>query len=117
MSLFPSIGAHHPPIATVAGAHYAYGVSDDRSSVLNARFADFAALCEHLAGVASRLRRAWLVADYLRGLSGDEAEVATRWLTGRAFPEGEGRRLSASGRTVWDALRTLFAQNYHGAAY
>jgi DNA ligase 1 len=50
-----------------------------------------------------------LVADYLRSLTPDDAEVASRWLVGRAFPEAEGRRLSLSGRAVWAALAELGA--------
>ena len=71
---------------------------------LGARFAEFAALCEHLAATSSRLERTQLVADFLRQLSPEAAEVATRWLVGRAFPEAQGRRLSVSGRAVLDAL-------------
>jgi DNA ligase 1 len=67
-------------------------------------FAEFAVLCERLAATSSRLERTQLVADFLRRLTPPEAEVATRWLIGRAFPEAQGRRMALSGRAVWEAL-------------
>lgn len=70
----------------------------------SAPFAAFAELCERLAATSSRLERAQLVAKFLRERTPEEAEVATRWLVGRVFPEAQGRRLSVSGRAVWDAL-------------
>jgi DNA ligase-1 len=64
-------------------------------------------LCEQLAATASRLERAQRVAAYLRSLTADDAEITARWLVGRAFPEAEGRRLSLSGRAVWEALAAI----------
>jgi DNA ligase-1 len=74
-----------------------------------ARFAEFAGLCEQLAATSSRLRRTQQVADFLRRLSPEAAEIATRWLVGRAFPEAQGRRLALSGRAVLDALAQIGA--------
>src|SRR5262245_26581042 len=71
------------------------------------RFVDFASLCEQLEGTSSRLERTRLIADYLRNLPPEAAETAARLLVGRAFPEAEGRRLSASGRAVWEAIRAV----------
>ena len=72
-------------------------------------FADFARLGERLAATGGRLERTRLVAEYLRGLDPSEAEIAARLLTGRAFPEAQGRRLALSGRAVWDAMRAAGA--------
>jgi DNA ligase-1 len=83
---------------------------------LGARFAVFAALCERLAATSSRLERTQQVADFLRQQSPEAAEIATRWLVGRAFPEAQGRRLSLSGRAVWDALEEIGA-NITGARW
>jgi DNA ligase-1 len=74
-----------------------------------ARFAEFAALCERLAAIGSRLERTRQVADFLRQHSPQAAEIATRWLVGRAFPEAQGRRLALSGRAVLDALAQIGA--------
>ena len=78
-------------------------------SELSASFAEFAALCERLATTASRLERTRLVSEYLGRLNPPAAEVAARLLVGRAFPEGQGRRLALSGRAVWEALGEIGA--------
>ncbi len=69
------------------------------------QFADFATLCERLAGTPARLARTRLVADYLRDLDPAAVEVATRLLLGRAFAETQGRRLALGGSAVWEAVR------------
>src|SRR5262245_57178912 len=69
-----------------------------------ASFFNFAALCERLGTTTSRLERAQLISEYLRGVSAAEAEVAARWLVGRAFEATQGKKLSLSGRAAWDAL-------------
>lgn len=51
-----------------------------------------------------------MIAEYLGHLDADEAETAARLLTGRAFPEADGRRLSMSGSAVWAALELLGIQ-------
>ena len=83
--------------------------SEGRASELFAPFAEFAALCERLAATASRLERTQLVSEYLGQLNASAAEAAARLLVGRPFPEGEGRRLSLSGRAVWEALTEIGA--------
>ena len=74
------------------------------TDTLAAPFAVFADLCGRLAGTTSRLERTHIVAEFLQRCTPEETEVATRWLAGRAFPEAQGRRLSLSGRAVWEAL-------------
>lgn len=81
----------------------------EQPDAVGARFAEFAALCEDLTATSSRLERTQLVAGLLQRLSPESAEVATRWLVGRAFPEAQGRRLSVSGRAVLDALAQIGA--------
>jgi DNA ligase-1 len=75
-----------------------------------APFADFAALCEALGRTSSRLERARRVADYLRELSPEDAEVASRLLLGRTSPKSEGRRLFLGGAAVWEAARAAGAE-------
>ena len=79
------------------------------------QFARFAATCEQLAATSSRLERSRIIADYLRDLTPRDAEVATRLLVGRAFPETVGRRLSLGGSAVWQALATIGATTSAGA--
>ncbi len=80
-------------------------MTTDSENLAKAQFAAFAQLCERLAGTAARGERTRLVADYLRGLTPEAIEVATRLLLGRAFAETQGRRLSLGGAAVWSALR------------
>ena len=76
----------------------------DSEDPAKAQFAALAQLGERLAATPSRLERTRLIAEFLRGLTPEEVERATRLLLGRAFPEGEGRRLSLGGRAVWQAV-------------
>jgi len=82
----------------------------------SALFSEFAALGERLAATPSRLARTQLVTDYLGLQSAGEAEVVARWLTGRVFPEAQGRRLALSGRAVWAALEHI-GIDVHGPSW
>jgi DNA ligase-1 len=79
-------------------------VETDSENLAKAQFSAFSERCEQLGATASRLERARLVADYLRGLAPDEVAIATRLLLGRAFPEAHGRRLALGGRALWQAV-------------
>ena len=84
-------------------------MTTDSENLAKAQFSVFAQLCERLAATAARSERAKLVADYLRGLTPEAIEVATRLLLGRAFAETQGRRLSLGGAAVWSALHAAGA--------
>jgi len=79
-------------------------VETDSEDLAKAQFANFARLGEALGTTSSRLERARLVTEYLRGLSPEAVESAVRLLLGRAFPEAQGRRLSLGGRALWQAI-------------
>jgi DNA ligase-1 len=79
-------------------------VQTDSEDLAKAQFSTFADLGERLGATASRLERTRLVAEYFAALAPPEVEIAARLLLGRAFPEGEGRRLSLGGRAVWQAV-------------
>jgi DNA ligase-1 len=49
-------------------------------------FADFARMADAVAATTSKLRKRDLVADYLRGLSPEELQVAATFLAGRPLP-------------------------------
>ncbi|HYB91616.1 MAG TPA: ATP-dependent DNA ligase [Candidatus Binataceae bacterium] len=66
-----------------------------------ASFLDFAALCEQLGQTQSRTQLAALVGEFLAALDVDEAEVAARFIAGRAVEQGDEKRLQVSGRAIW----------------
>ncbi len=56
-----------------------------------------AALCRSLEATPGRLDKVRLVAEFLRGLAGDETAAAVAYLTGRAFPTSDTRVLGVRG--------------------
>jgi len=47
------------------------------------------------------------VGTFLAALSVDEAEVAARFMVGRALQQGEDKRLQISGRTIWKIVAEM----------
>jgi DNA ligase-1 len=66
-----------------------------------ASFLDFAIVCQELGQTQSRLQMAQAVASFLGALEVDEAEIAARFMVGRAVAEGDEKRLQISGRAIW----------------
>jgi len=64
-------------------------------------FYDFAVVCQSLSQTQSRLQMAETVGTFLASLDIDEAEIAARFMVGRAVEQGEEKRLQISGRAVW----------------
>jgi DNA ligase 1 len=64
-------------------------------------FYDFAVVCQSLSQTQSRLQMAETVGTFLAALEIDEAEIAARFMVGRAVEQGEEKRLQISGRAVW----------------
>jgi DNA ligase-1 len=64
-------------------------------------FYDFALVCQELGQTQSRLQMAEAVGTFLAALSIDEAEIAARFMVGRALEQGEEKRLQISGRAIW----------------
>jgi DNA ligase-1 len=62
---------------------------------------DFALVCQSLGQTSSRLQIAQLAGEFLMRLALDEAEIAARFLVGRALPREEDKRLQVSGRAIW----------------
>ena len=67
-------------------------------------FYDFALVCQELGQTQSRLQMAEAVGTFLAALSIDEAEIAARFMVGRALEQGEEKRLQISGRAIWKIL-------------
>jgi len=70
-------------------------------------FYDFAIVCQSLSQTQSRLQMAEEVGTFLASLEVDEAEIAARFMVGRAVEQGEEKRLQISGRAVWKIVAEM----------
>jgi DNA ligase 1 len=70
-------------------------------------FDEFAAVCQSLSQTGSRLQMADLVGEFLARLDAGEAEIAARFMVGRALPQGEEKRLQISGRAIWKIVAAM----------
>ncbi|HZC45251.1 MAG TPA: ATP-dependent DNA ligase [Candidatus Acidoferrum sp.] len=70
-------------------------------------FYDFAIVCQSLSQTQSRLQMAETVGTFLAALDLDEAEIAARFMVGRAVEQGEEKRLHVSGRAVWKIVAEM----------
>jgi DNA ligase 1 len=70
-------------------------------------FYDFAIVCQSLSQTQSRLQMAETVGTFLASLDLDEAEVAARFMVGRALEQGEQKRLQTSGRAIWKIVAEM----------
>jgi DNA ligase 1 len=72
-----------------------------------ASFHDFAIVCQSLGQTSSRLQIADLAGEFLAGLELGEAEIAARFMVGRALSHGDEKRLQVSGRGIWQIASAL----------
>ena len=70
-------------------------------------FYDFAIVCQSLSQTQSRLQMAEEVGTFLASLDIDEAEIAARFMVGRAVEQGEEKRLQISGRAIWKIVAEM----------
>jgi DNA ligase 1 len=70
-------------------------------------FYDFAIVCQSLSQTQSRLQMAEEVGTFLASLDLDEAEIAARFMVGRALEQGEQKRLQTSGRAIWKIVAEM----------
>ena len=70
-------------------------------------FYDFAIVCQSLSQTQSRLQMAETVGTFLASLDLDEAEIAARFMVGRAVEQGEEKRLQISGRAIWKIVADM----------
>src|SRR5260221_9540322 len=68
---------------------------------------DFALVCQSLSQTQSRLQMAEAVGTFLAALDIDEAEIAARFLVGKALEQGEEKRLQISGRAIWKIVAEI----------
>ena len=72
-----------------------------------ASFNDFAVVCLALGQTQSRLQMAELAGDFLAHLGAGEAEIAARFMVGRALEQGDEKRLQISGRAIWKIVAAM----------
>jgi DNA ligase 1 len=72
-----------------------------------ASFNDFALVCLALGQTQSRLQMAELAGEFLAHLDPAEAEIAARFMIGRALAQGEEKRLQISGRAIWKIVAAM----------
>ncbi len=70
-------------------------------------FYDFANVCQSLSQTQSRIQMAEEVGTFLASLDVDEAEIAARFMVGRAVEQGEEKRLQISGRAIWKIVAEM----------
>ena len=70
-------------------------------------FYDFAIVCQSLSQTQSRIQMAETVGTFLASLDLDEAEIAARFMVGRAVEQGEDKRLKISGRAIWKIVAEM----------
>jgi DNA ligase 1 len=66
-----------------------------------ASFYGLAEVCELLSQTSSRFQMAQTVGEFLGRLDVAEAEIAARFMVGRALAVGEEKKLNVSGRAIW----------------
>src|SRR5258708_906431 len=71
-------------------------------------------VCQSLSHTKSRLQMAETVGTFLAALDIDEAEIAARFIVGRAVEQGEEKRLQISGRAIWKIVAGLTGTEEQG---
>ncbi len=79
-----------------------------------ASFMDFAIVCQELGQTQSRLQMAHAVGSFLGALEVGEAEIAARFMIGRAVAQGDEKRLQISGRAIWKIAAAITGSEDQG---
>jgi DNA ligase-1 len=64
-------------------------------------FSKFADLCRALESTPKRTQKIAYLVDFLKSLETEEIAPAVSFITGRPFPESDGRVLVVGGQTLW----------------
>jgi len=80
------------------------GKQAEVSAAEPSEFANLAAVGEKIGATSSKLKKTALLADYLRSLPPECLPIATRYLTGRAFAQRDGRTLQVGWAVIKRAL-------------
>jgi len=72
-----------------------------------ASFYELAAVCQSLSQTTSRRQIANTVGEFIARLDVAQAEIAARFMVGRALAQGEDARINLSGRAIWKIAAEL----------
>jgi DNA ligase-1 len=70
-------------------------------------FHQFALVGQQIAATTSKLRKTELLSTFLRSLAPEQLRLAPVYLTGRAFPQTDERKLQVGGAIIYRALRAV----------
>jgi Cft2 family RNA processing exonuclease len=68
-------------------------------------FLEFANLGEMIAATPAKLEKIRLLADYLRGLTGEQLAIVTPYFTGKAFAQSDPRTLQVGWAVIFRAMQ------------
>ena len=68
------------------------------------RFSDFAETCQRISATSSKLEKAKLLADYLRGLKSETVGFAANWFAGRPFAGSQNKTLQVGWAVLREAI-------------
>lgn len=88
-------------------------------STQQSEFLDFANVGEYIGATPAKLEKIRLLSDYLRGLTSQQLPIATTYLTGRAFAQGDPRILQVGWAVIFRALQDatkIGDSEFHGIA-
>lgn len=98
-----------PGVARARGLRVGYCARATRIGLITlvASFHDLAQLCQSLGQTHSRLQIARMAGDFLASIDAAQAEIAARFMVGRALAQGEAAKLNLSGRALWRVASEL----------
>src|SRR3954449_11930142 len=74
-------------------------------------FAQLAQTAERVAATTKKTEKVSIVAEYLRSLAPEEAELAALFLSGRPFAAWEETTLNVGGALLWRVLEQISGKN------
>jgi DNA ligase 1 len=78
--------------------------AEPEAPIENSGFNRFCHACEAVRSSTGKLDKIRKLSDYLRSLDDTELPFAAVWLTGRAFPQRDGRPVNVGGAVIYRAL-------------
>ncbi len=105
------MGANQLELTLAAGFQPAPRPEVEDVPLENAGFNAFCLVCEAVRLATGKLEKVRLLSEYLRELSDTDLPLAAVWLTGRPFPQSDGRTLNVGGAVIRLALGTASGLN------
>lgn len=98
------MGANQLELTLASGFQPAPRPEIKEAPLENAGFNAFCLVCEAVRLATGKLEKVRLLSEYLRSLNDADLALAAVWLTGRPFPQSDGRTLNAGGAVIRRAL-------------